>query len=66
VRYELDSYILEDGILHSHHRENLKSDTVNVVLSLPILVTPMMEVIPHDLIWARNRAALVGSRGLAA
>jgi hypothetical protein len=25
VRYELSSYIPEDGILHRHHRENLKS-----------------------------------------
>jgi hypothetical protein len=25
VRYELDYYIPEDGILHSHRRENLKS-----------------------------------------
>jgi hypothetical protein len=25
VRYELDSYIPEDVILRSHHRENLKS-----------------------------------------
>jgi hypothetical protein len=25
VKYDLDSYIPEDGILHSHRRENLKS-----------------------------------------
>jgi hypothetical protein len=25
VKYELGFYIPEDGILHSHHRENLKS-----------------------------------------
>jgi hypothetical protein len=25
VRYELDVYIQEDDILHSHRRENLKS-----------------------------------------
>jgi hypothetical protein len=25
VKYELGFYIQEDGILHSHHRENLKS-----------------------------------------
>jgi hypothetical protein len=24
LRYELGSYIPEDGILHNHHRENLK------------------------------------------
>jgi hypothetical protein len=28
VRYELDFYIPEDGILHSHRRENLLSGTV--------------------------------------
>jgi hypothetical protein len=28
VRYELGFYISEDGILHSHRRENLKSYTV--------------------------------------
>jgi hypothetical protein len=27
VRYELGFYIPEDGILHSHRRENLKSFT---------------------------------------
>jgi hypothetical protein len=26
VKYELGFYIPEDGILHSHRRENLKSD----------------------------------------
>jgi hypothetical protein len=26
VKYELEFYIPEDGILHSHRRENLKSD----------------------------------------
>jgi hypothetical protein len=25
VRYEMDFYISEDGILHSHHSEDLKS-----------------------------------------
>jgi hypothetical protein len=28
VKYELGLYIPEDGILHSHSRENLKSYTV--------------------------------------
>jgi hypothetical protein len=28
VKYELGIYIPEDGILHSHRRENLKSYTV--------------------------------------
>jgi hypothetical protein len=37
--------IPEDTILHSHCRENLKSYTVNVVLSSPILVILMMEAI---------------------
>jgi hypothetical protein len=26
VKYELDVYIPEDGILHGHRRENFKSD----------------------------------------
>jgi hypothetical protein len=29
VRYELGFYISEDGILHSHDRENLKSYIVS-------------------------------------
>jgi hypothetical protein len=29
VKYELGGYIPEDGILHSHRRENLKSNSVN-------------------------------------
>jgi hypothetical protein len=29
VKYELDFYIPEDGILHSHCRENLKSYSIN-------------------------------------
>jgi hypothetical protein len=33
----------EDAILHSHHRENLKS--YKVVLSSPVLVTLIMEVL---------------------
>jgi hypothetical protein len=28
VRYELGFYVPEDGILHSHSRENIKSYTV--------------------------------------
>jgi hypothetical protein len=31
VRYGLGFYILEDGILHSHRRENLKSYMKNAV-----------------------------------
>jgi hypothetical protein len=30
VKYELDFYIPEDGILHSHRRENLKSWAVRL------------------------------------
>jgi hypothetical protein len=29
VRYELGIYVPEDGILHSHRRENLKSYILN-------------------------------------
>jgi hypothetical protein len=32
VKYELGFYIPEDGILHSHRRENLKSDDIRHVL----------------------------------
>jgi hypothetical protein len=32
VRYELGFYIPEDGILHSHRRENLISYTVDVII----------------------------------
>jgi hypothetical protein len=31
VKYELGIYIPEDGILHSHYRENLKSYNINIV-----------------------------------
>jgi hypothetical protein len=31
VKYELDFHIPEDGILHSHRRENLKSYKTNIV-----------------------------------
>jgi hypothetical protein len=34
VKYELLSYIPEDGILHSHLRENLKSYTALTGLAL--------------------------------
>jgi hypothetical protein len=30
VRYELRFYILEDGILHSHRRENLEPEIKSV------------------------------------
>jgi hypothetical protein len=32
VRYELDFYIPEDGILHCHCRENLKSPSAQTLL----------------------------------
>jgi hypothetical protein len=32
VRYELGSYIPEDGILHSHHSESLKAYTTLLTL----------------------------------
>jgi hypothetical protein len=38
-------HIPEDGILHSHRREDLKSYTTNVVPSSPIPVILMMEAI---------------------
>jgi hypothetical protein len=31
VRWELGFYILEDGILHSHRRENLKSYVTEII-----------------------------------
>jgi hypothetical protein len=34
-KYELDFYIPEDGILHSHRRENLKSYLTNLVTVNP-------------------------------
>jgi hypothetical protein len=52
VRYELNFYIPEDVMLHSHRRDMLKSYigtnilqfpvTVNVVPSSPVLVTLIM------------------------
>jgi hypothetical protein len=47
VKYELGFYIPEDGILHSHSRENLKSYTANVRSSV-ILPTLMMEAIRYS------------------
>jgi hypothetical protein len=35
VRYELDLYIPEDGILHCHRRENLKSYLLHLVCLEP-------------------------------
>jgi hypothetical protein len=34
VRYELGFYIPEDGILHSHRRENLKSYNLLILVFL--------------------------------
>jgi hypothetical protein len=36
VRYELCFYIPEDGILHSHRRENLKFYTVAIRIALTL------------------------------
>jgi hypothetical protein len=32
LRYELGTYILEDGILHCHFRGNLKPFTVDIIV----------------------------------
>jgi hypothetical protein len=37
VRYEPDTYIPEDGILHSHRRENLKFYTVDLASCTTVL-----------------------------
>jgi hypothetical protein len=39
VRYELGSYMPEDGILHSHRSENLKSYIVLQMISFPFIST---------------------------
>jgi hypothetical protein len=44
VKYELSFYILEDGILHSHRLENLKSYRL-----LKRYYSPKRESIPHIL-----------------
>jgi hypothetical protein len=36
VRYEFGLYIPEDGILHSHRRENLKSNTILCTFCLSV------------------------------
>jgi hypothetical protein len=41
VRYELDFYISEDGILHSHRRENLKSYTVKNTFTVLMVDVPI-------------------------
>jgi hypothetical protein len=40
VRYELGSYIQEDGILHSHRRGNLKPDILITGYDLISLTNP--------------------------
>jgi hypothetical protein len=42
VRYELDFYIPEDSILHSHRRENLKS------YLLPLVAFPLYDIPHHE------------------
>jgi hypothetical protein len=44
VKYELGFYIPEDGILHSHRRENLKSYMLNLIsptLNVSMLYRPL-------------------------
>jgi hypothetical protein len=45
VRYELGFYIPEDGILHSHHRENLKAYEAKMyLLALPCVLTCILQL----------------------
>jgi hypothetical protein len=43
VKYKLGSYIPEDGILHSHRRENLKSYAVSYAFVPLCLTTTALE-----------------------
>jgi hypothetical protein len=47
VKYELSFYIPEDGILHSHRRENLKSDIYSV-LFITLLQRPLSDLMYHS------------------
>jgi hypothetical protein len=42
--YELGFYIPEDGILHSHRRENLKSYAVKFLLMNPTKMSALYEL----------------------
>jgi hypothetical protein len=50
VRYELDFYAPEDGILHSHRRENLKSFTLllNDTQSYPRVLRCLRTLSPYS------------------
>jgi hypothetical protein len=39
VRYELGFYIPEDGILHSHRRENLSLTTTTIMIMIMVIIT---------------------------
>jgi hypothetical protein len=46
VRYELSFYIPEDGILHSHRREDLKSYTTYMTLDTYTALRGKAQVTP--------------------
>jgi hypothetical protein len=48
LRYDLRFYIPEDGILHSHRRENLKSSLFSHVFHLPTFLFPRIAAEPRD------------------
>jgi hypothetical protein len=62
VRYELGSYIPEDGILHSHRRESLTSYILSDLVSYTssLLVRPC----PSDMCHNRNVISVLFLRGL--
>jgi hypothetical protein len=49
VRYELGFYISEDGILHSHCRENHKSDIALIGWSMYVYVSPVKYELGFDI-----------------
>jgi hypothetical protein len=52
MRYELDFDTTEDGILHSHRRENLKSYRLETALSLKVgifIFTPVLQRVKENL-----------------
>jgi hypothetical protein len=58
VKYELGFSILEDGILHSHRRENLKSYIISHLSRIPFNKQRLMS----ELSLARVEMAFLGSR----
>jgi hypothetical protein len=68
VRYELGSYIPEDGILHSHCRENLKSEplcsssAVRGVVSASLLQRSREKAVDRRC-WLWERASGCGPEG---